>query len=165
MDQLSKPEVLISGGALVISIGSFVYLNTKIETLDASLKQTSDRFLTVLAKLSEHEGNIKVSSSKISEIEALHKSIINIQNNISELRESLSTELKSIGKEFKNHDKRIKSIESKLAGLGLSAEVEEVVVPPKIKKRKKREPGVIPEVKSSLESSVADEMNFLMNIS
>jgi hypothetical protein len=177
---LTKPEFLAAGGALIISAGSFIYLNSKIDTIDTSVKQFGERFVTMIAKLDEHDGSIKVSKSKLSDIESLQKGLILIQNNASELRDSVSEELKLIEKTFKVQDKRIKLLEAKLEQISQSLGVipqdlqieDEIQIQPKIKKYKKDKiKRVNTEVKpknavqtDDLAASVSDEMDMLLNM-
>jgi len=174
MEQLSKPEVIVAGGAIIISAGSFIYLNSKLEGVENSVKQFSERFITMIAKLDEHDGNIKILRGRVPELESVQKSLINIQNNLNDLNASISEDIQSLEKIFKTQDRRIKILEAQLEAvtqnLGISNESIPVNLPEQIlKKPKKMRNGLVKKVQAppadDLESSVTNVMNMLLNIS
>jgi len=179
MENLTKPEFIAAGGSLLVSIGSFIYLNSKIDTIDENFKKNNDRFVTMVAKMSEYDEGFKINKSKFTELENFQKGLLLIQRDFTGLKSDLLEEFKQIEKTFKTQDKRIKSLESKLnqisVQVGIDTDlnetiIEDVIPEKRLKKTKtkltQRTPqNLVKQQKQEIDDddkSIADEMNLLL---
>ena len=114
MDQLTKIETIAAGGALIISAGSFWYLNNKLEEGVIKLDVIQKNFMTQIAKMSQHDDDIRIIGSKIKDFEELLQDLNKLKKDFSKLTEELSDEFSKIKKDITKQDKKIKQLNDKL---------------------------------------------------
>ena len=111
---LTKVETIAAGGALIISAGSFWYLNSKLEEGVIKLDVIQKNFLTQIAKMSQHDDDIKIMGSKIKDFEELLQDINKLKTDFSGMSEELSDEFNKIKTDITKQDKKIKQLNDKI---------------------------------------------------
>lgn len=114
MDQLTKIETIAAGGALIISAGSFWYLNNKLEEGVIKLDIIQKNFMTQIAKMSQHDDDIKIMGSKIKDFENLFGDLNKLKEDFNGMAGELSEEFTKIKRDIKKQDTYIQQINDKL---------------------------------------------------
>lgn len=132
MEQLYKPEVIASVGALGVSIGSFVYLNSQISSINETVTHNADvainlkeRLGTIVLKSDQQDTDIRIFKSKLTEVENIVRSYGEIQEELESIRETLL----DYDKKIKNQDKLLKRICKNVNKLGSDFGLERIEDP------------------------------------
>ena len=167
MDQSWIPLVA-AGGALVVSAGSFAYLSSKLDEISTKLEAVTKNSLIQLGKLSQHDDEIKVSNSKIKDIEILSKELNALNIFVKDLSNSIKDDFEKVDDYFSRQDKKIKSLSSKVdiicksLNIKFEQEVEkEKHVDRRKKKIKKITPDIIIKESQKEEKLEPNEVNIL----
>lgn len=149
MDQLTKVEVIAAGGALIISTGSFWYLNGKLTENTEQLSLLTTKFSHIIAKIHQQEEDIKINKAKsidIDQLRSIQSELDTINSNFTELSEEISTELQSIAEKVQKQERKMSLLDKKVNALcdqlGIdnvteSDTIEEIESNKKPKKKKK----------------------------
>jgi len=148
MDQILKVESIAAGGALIISAGSFWYLNNKLSENDDKLKILVERFSQMVAKIHQNDEDIKLAKTKYVDMDSLNKiknDLNMISNNFSSLTNEINDTFKDVQNELKNQEKHVQFLDKKLnylySHLGIEQEEESEPVKTKKTKIKKTKPN------------------------
>lgn len=178
MDQLTKIETIAAGGALIISAGSFWYLNSKLDEGTTKLDIIQKQFITQIAKMSQHDDDIKIIGGKIKDFEQIVKELEALKTDFGTMAEELSDEFQKVKKDLNKHDRSIQQINDKLDLISkqLGIQHNEVVVKDKnIKSKRKLKPKIEPSInwkrelnkeiskEENTEENVFNEMNAILN--
>lgn len=107
-------EMVAAGGALVISAGSFFYLSNKIEEISTKLEAVTKNSMIQIGKLAQHDDDIKISTSKIKDIEHISKELSELNKFVKDLSDKLEGDFEKVSDIFSKHDAQIESLSSKI---------------------------------------------------
>ena len=118
MDTLSKPEIILSSGALIAVVGSSWYFNNKIEELQTGLTTISD----TTAKLIQ-----KIGNETSPQVRSLYENIRNLNDGFNELKINTNTlimDIQNLNKVIRKQDKFIKAIQINLEIVNSQLEID-----------------------------------------
>lgn len=148
-NRLMTVETITSVGALTISIGSFLYLNNRVNTSEDSLKVSSDKLNSIILKLNSVDDQGIISSSKIKEILT---SLGDFRSDFDSLKEGLQADMEVINQLLTNQQKKIKALEKQMIlicqSIGVEPDVDIEIEEPQIKKRVKKKKISAPAIKA-----------------
>lgn len=169
MDQITKVESIASIGALIVSTGTFIYLNNKISTSEESLKKFSDRFDTIVFKLNEVDDQNKISKAKLTEVNSLKDMLHSFNSNFSTLKEEVTYSMDIIEQVINKQNKKLNKLQQQIQvinqSLGINTSVDidededEVKAPPKKRARKPIKPVTPKQKKPEYTQAVVSQSN------
>lgn len=122
---ITKPEFIISGSALLLVGGTTWYLNSKLDTFNETLQQLTDRFGTMVTRIMKHDDDGIITKSKLAEIENFSKQLKLLQSEFGQLKDGVILEFKNVDEIINKQNKKIKNIDKRLdliyQSVGLSA--------------------------------------------
>lgn len=134
MDTFTKPEMLLSGSAILLVGGSTWYLNSRINTFEETLHQLTDRFATMVSRIHQHDDDVKITKSKLTDIESFSNHLKRIQDEFKELKESLNDEFRNIEDLMNKQNKKVLKVNQRVdllyQHLGVNVQPEPELVHP-----------------------------------
>ena len=130
MDSLTKPEMLLSGGAIILVGGTTWYLNSRINTFEETLQQLTDRFGVMISRIHQHDDDVKITKVKLTEIESFSSHLKKIQEEFKELKATLGNEFNNIEELINKQNKKLTKVNQRVdllfqhLGINIQTELE-----------------------------------------
>lgn len=101
-------------GALVISTSGSFYFYTKIEEIQVKFDLIQKNFMIQISKMSQHDDDIKIVSSKYKELENILNQMNELNNNVRTLGDEVSDEFQKMDKIIAKQSKDIEDLYNKV---------------------------------------------------
>ena len=175
---LSGVTPIAAIGALLISIGGDVYFYSRIEEINVKLDLIQKNFVTQISKMSQHDDDIKIVSSKYKDMEINLAQFVDLKNNVLTLGDEVSEELQRLNKKITEQSKNIEDIYKKLEIVSESIGIKLHNTPgekPILKKKsyikkggiknkeKRQKKEILAEIDTKDEENIFEEMNSILS--
>ena len=137
MDQV-RIETIAAGGALIISAGSFWYLNSKLDEGLNRLDVMQKHFMIQIAKMSQHDDDIKIVGSKIKDFEKIIEDMNKLREDLSTMANEVSDEFQKMKKDISKQEKNMENLNSKLDKIFEHLGIQQEITPTKVSILKKK---------------------------
>lgn len=110
-------QLAVLGTTVAVLGGGAWYLNSKIDDVDDTLHQLTDRFAIILSKLHQHDDDIKISKSKLTEVQSFGEQLKQFQEDFIIMKDSLSMDINNIEKNIRKQNKQFSLINERIDSL------------------------------------------------